>query len=72
MVAGPADIFEQADFVLKVKEPQPSEYPLIRPGQTLFTYFHFAADQGLTEAMLQSGATCVAYETLEDAAGRRR
>jgi alanine dehydrogenase len=70
MVAGPADIFEQADFVLKVKEPQPSEYPLIRPGQTLFTYFHFAADQGLTEAMLQSGATCVAYETLEDAAGR--
>jgi alanine dehydrogenase len=70
MVAGAADIFGQADLVMKVKEPQPDEYPLIRSGQTLFTYFHFAADQQLTEAMLKSGATCVAYETLEDAAGR--
>lgn len=70
MVAGPADIYGQADLVMKVKEPMPDEFPLVRRGQTLFTYFHFAADQQLTEAMIASGATCVAYETLEDAAGR--
>jgi alanine dehydrogenase len=56
-----------AELIVKVKEPQPAEWPLIRPGQTLFTYFHFAADRELTEAMLASGATCVAYETLRDA-----
>src|SRR5207249_1909035 len=46
------------------------EYPLIRSGQTLFTYFHFAADPALTDTMLKSGATCLAYETLRDAQGR--
>ncbi|MEM6655133.1 MAG: alanine dehydrogenase, partial [Planctomycetota bacterium] len=55
-----------ADLVVKVKEPQPDEWPLIRSGQTLFTYFHFAASRELTEAMLATGATCVAYETLAD------
>jgi alanine dehydrogenase len=65
-----AEIFEKADLIVKVKEPQPSEWPLIRPGQALFTYFHFAASRELTEAMAASGATCVAYETLRDRAGR--
>lgn len=70
MASEPDEIFGRADLIVKVKEPQPSEYSLIRPGQTLFTYFHFAASLELTEAMLQSGATCVAYETLRDSAGR--
>jgi alanine dehydrogenase len=55
---------------VKVKEPLPEEYPLIRSGQSLFTYFHFAASRELTDAMLRSGATCLAYETLRDAQGR--
>ncbi|HEV7279896.1 MAG TPA: alanine dehydrogenase [Pirellulaceae bacterium] len=70
LVDGPAEIFGAADLIVKVKEPQPSEYGLIRAGQTLFTYFHFAADRGLTEAMLSSGGTCLAYETLTDDKGR--
>jgi alanine dehydrogenase len=70
MVATAAAIYARADLIVKVKEPLPPEYPLIRSGQTLFTYFHFAADRGLTEAMLASGATCLAYETLRDAQGR--
>lgn len=65
-----ADVFSQADLILKVKEPLPEEWSLIRPGQTLFTYFHFAASRELTEAMLGSRAICVAYETLVDANGR--
>jgi alanine dehydrogenase len=56
--------------VLKVKEPQPSEWQLLAPGQTLFTYFHFAASRDLTDAMLKTDAVCVAYETLRDASGR--
>src|SRR5262245_47608714 len=70
IVATPKEIFDRADLIVKVKEPLPPEYPLIRAGQTLFTYFHFAADRSLTEAMLKSGATCLAYETLSDAQGR--
>ena len=69
-VASGAEIFERADLVIKVKEPQSEEYPLIRAGQLLFTYFHFAASRALTEAMLSSGATCLAYETLRDQRGR--
>ena len=65
-----AAVFERADLVVKVKEPQPEEYGLIRPGQRLFTYFHFAASAELTDAMVQSGASCFAYETLRDAEGR--
>ena len=60
-----AAVFEASDLILKVKEPLASEWPMIRPGQTLFTYFHLAADQALTEAMVASGAHCFAYETLE-------
>jgi alanine dehydrogenase len=64
------DIYAAAELIVKVKEPQVSEYPLIRQGQTLFTYFHFAASRELTESMVASGANCLAYETLEDERGR--
>ena len=64
------ELFERADMIIKVKEPQPAEWEKIRPGQIIFTYFHFAASRELTEAMMQSGATCVAYETLRDHNGR--
>lgn len=64
------DVFAQADLIIKVKEPQPEEYGRIRPGQLLFTYFHFAASEALTVAMRDSGSTCFAYETLRDAQGR--
>jgi len=70
LVPTAAEIFARAELIVKVKEPQASEFPLIRPGQALFTYFHFAADRVLTEAMLNSGASAVAYETLEDDKGR--
>src|SRR6056297_1741940 len=70
MVANGPDVFARADLIVKVKEPQPEEYDLIRSGQTIFTFFHFAASRPLTEAMIQSGATCIAYETLRDHRGR--
>jgi len=59
------DVFAQADLIIKVKEPLPSEYPLLRRGQILFTYLHLAANKSLTEALMKSGATCIAYETIE-------
>ena len=65
LIAGHAEIFEKADLVVKVKEPLPPEYPLLRPGQILFTYLHLAANKALTEALLRSGVTAVAYETVE-------
>ncbi|PYI89283.1 MAG: alanine dehydrogenase [Verrucomicrobia bacterium] len=58
-------VFEQAELIVKVKEPQPSETQLLRPGQILFTYLHLAADRALTEALLKSGVTALAYETIE-------
>ena len=58
-------IFEKAGLVVKVKEPLPAEYPLLRPGQLLFTYLHLAANRPLTDALLKSGITALAYETLE-------
>ncbi|HEX9776989.1 MAG TPA: alanine dehydrogenase [Geopsychrobacteraceae bacterium] len=58
------EVFATAEMLMHVKEPQPSEYPLIRPGQIFFTYFHFAACDQLTRAMLETGATCIAYETI--------
>ncbi|KLU01211.1 Alanine dehydrogenase [Rhodopirellula islandica] len=70
LVATAEDIFARADLIVKVKEPQVSEYELIRPGQLVFTYFHFAADDSLTKAMLDSGATCLAYETLRNSSGQ--
>jgi len=65
-----AEIWRRADMIVKVKEPQREEFPLIRERQILFTYFHFAADEELTRYVLQSGATAVAYETLQDRQGR--
>ncbi|MEY4675374.1 MAG: hypothetical protein RL148_3158 [Planctomycetota bacterium] len=65
MVAGARDVYGQAEMIVKVKEPLKEEYSLIRKGQLLFTYFHFAASRELTDAMLASGAHCFAYETLQ-------
>ena len=65
MVSDHAAAFEKADLVMKVKEPLPSEYSLLKPGQILFTYLHLAATRSLTDALMKSGATCLAYETLE-------
>ena len=70
LVASAIEVYERSDMILKVKEPQPEEWPRIQPSQILFTYFHFAADRPLTDAMIASGATAVAYETLEDEKGR--
>lgn len=63
-------VFAQAEMILKVKEPQPEEVARLRPGQVLFTYLHLAPDPELTAGLIASGATCVAYETVEDSGGR--
>ena len=63
------EIYAQSDMVMKVKEPLPVEYRLIRSGQILFTYFHFAACEELTKAVMESGCIAVAYETVEKANG---
>jgi alanine dehydrogenase len=65
LVAEHAAVFHEAEMVVKVKEPQPSEFALLRPGQLLFTYLHLAASRELTEALLKSGVTGLAYETVE-------
>lgn len=65
MVDTHEEVFERADLIVKVKEPLPAEYGLLRRGQLLFTYLHLAANQDLTEALMKSGATCIAYETIE-------
>jgi len=59
------EVFEKADLVVKVKEPLPDEFSLLRRGQILFTYLHLAASRGLTEALMKSGVTALAYETIE-------
>ena len=64
IVAAP-DVWARSDLLLKVKEPTPSEYPLLREGLTLFTYLHIAADEPLTRALVDSGITAIAYETVE-------
>jgi alanine dehydrogenase len=64
------DVWAGASLVLKVKEPQAGEVALLREGQTLFTYLHLAAAPELTAGLSASGATCIAYETVEDARGR--
>ena len=69
MVADPSAIWKRADLIVKVKEPLPQEWPLLQKEQIVFTYFHFAADRALTEAVLQSGITAIAYETIKDARG---
>jgi alanine dehydrogenase len=63
------EIWKRADLIVKVKEPLPEEWPLMRSGQTVFTYFHFAADERLTHAVLQSEITAIAYETIKDQKG---
>ncbi|MHB1037452.1 MAG: alanine dehydrogenase [Pirellulales bacterium] len=70
LVASAEEVYGRADLILKVKEPLPEEWPLMRAGQALFAFFHFAADRALTEAVLASGSAAVAYETLRDDAGR--
>jgi alanine dehydrogenase len=60
------EVFERADLICKVKEPQPDEIARMKPGSTMFTYFHFAASRELTEGVLASGATAIAYETIVD------
>lgn len=65
MVSEHSAVFEKAELVVKVKEPQPSEYALLRPGQILFTYLHLAASRPLTDALIKSGVTALAYETIE-------
>lgn len=62
-------VYGEAELVVKVKEPQPSEWPMLRGGQLLFTYFHFAADEELTRGVLNTNVTAVAYETLQGANG---
>lgn len=65
LVDSHAAVFEQGELIVKVKEPLPGEYELLRPGQLLFTYLHLAASKSLTEALLKSGVTGIAYETIE-------
>ncbi|MCA9734097.1 MAG: alanine dehydrogenase [Deferribacteres bacterium] len=65
----PKEIFAKAEMIMKVKEPLPQEYGLIRENQILFTYFHFAASRELTDGILKSKATAIAYETVESSDG---
>ncbi len=69
LVPQAADVWAEADLLLKVKEPIAAEYPYLRPDQVLFTYLHLAADQPQTEALLASGTTAIAYETVQTDAG---
>jgi alanine dehydrogenase len=65
-----ASVFGEAEMIVKVKEPQPPEVAMLEPRHTLFTYLHLAADAELTRGLMECGATCIAYETVEDKAGR--
>ena len=69
IVASPAEIFERAEMIVKVKEPQASERALLREGQILFTYLHLAPDPDQTRDLIESGAVCIAYETVTSARG---
>jgi alanine dehydrogenase len=70
IVESAAEVWRRAELIVKVKEPLPPEWPLLQPGQTVFTFFHFAADEALTQAVLRSGITAIAYETIQDERGR--
>jgi alanine dehydrogenase len=70
IVADAATVFGEAEMILKVKEPQPREIEMLLPGRLLFTYLHLAPDPELTRGLRGSGATCIAYETVEDSHGR--
>ncbi|HVV18724.1 MAG TPA: alanine dehydrogenase, partial [Pseudonocardiaceae bacterium] len=69
VLAGADDVWAEGELVLKVKEPIAAEYPRLRPDLVLFTYLHLAADEALTRALLDSGTTGVAYETVQTAGG---
>src|SRR5262245_41647112 len=69
IVGSEAEGWKRGDLIVKVKEPLPDEWPQMRSGQTVFTYFHFAADEPLTKAVIRSGITAVAYETIRDSKG---
>ncbi len=69
IAAGPREVFDSADMIVKVKEPQLQECAWLRQGQVLFTYLHLAADRPQTEALMHSHATCIAYETVTEAKG---
>ncbi|MBS1903014.1 MAG: alanine dehydrogenase [Bacteroidetes bacterium] len=69
IIATAKEVFDRAEMIMKVKEPIAPEYGLIRKGQVLFTYFHFAADRTLTEAIIKSGSIAIAYETVQKANG---
>jgi alanine dehydrogenase len=69
LVEGPGPVFETAELIVKVKEPLPTERGKLRPGQILFTYLHLAPDARLTQDLLDSGAHCIAYETVTSASG---
>jgi len=66
----PESIYSRADLVVKVKEPLPSEFPLLRREQAVFTFFHFAADRELTQAAIDSGIVAIAYETIQSPSGK--
>ncbi len=70
IVAKREEVFAEADLIIKVKEPLADEWPMMRDGQIMFTYFHFAADRELTEGVIKTGSIAVAYETITDDAGR--
>ncbi|MCF8113642.1 MAG: alanine dehydrogenase [Desulfotignum sp.] len=65
----PEQVYEKSDMVMHVKEPQPSEFDMIRKGQVVFTYLHLAADLALTKALLKTGSVGIAYETIQDSRG---
>ena len=69
IAASAAEVYGQADLIVKVKEPQAKEWPLLRSGQMVFTYFHFAASEELTTNVLTTGITAIAYETLRGRKG---
>ena len=69
LVVTATEIFKRADMIVKVKEPQPAECALLRPGQILYTYLHLAPDPEQTAALVKSGAICIAYETITGAGG---
>lgn len=69
ILSNAAQVFAQADMLVKVKEPQPAERAMLRPGQILYTYLHLAPDPDQTSDLIASGATCIAYETVTDASG---
>ncbi|NUN23681.1 MAG: alanine dehydrogenase, partial [Candidatus Jettenia caeni] len=64
LIGNPGDIYKYAQFIMKVKEPMPEEYHLLKEDQIIFTFFHFAASKKLTDAILQANVIAIAYETI--------